>query len=181
MAVNTVKFLFDLHLNTSMIFGSNYNIYHVLSSKETLEDIKVWLVEIYSAIAKYLAVSRNQNKSYFDRVLDYIHENYTKDIDINLIAENVGLSYSHLRKIFKDETGDNILNYINNMRINESKRLLCQTNLNIREIAVNLGYNNEQSFIRFFKKYESISPGEFRASRKPVHQDFVKKAASKAD
>ncbi len=173
LAVNTVKFLFDLHLNISMIFGSDYNIYHDLSKKETMEDIKQWLVDTYSAISDYLAVSRCQNKSYFDRVLDYITENYKKDIDISVIADNVGLSYSHLRKIFKDETGDNIINYINNMRINESKRLLCQTNLPIREIALNLGYNNEQSFIRFFKKYESSSPGEFRISGKNLQQDLI--------
>ncbi len=171
LAVNIVKFLFDLHLNVSMVFGSNYNIYHDLSSKETLEDIETWMVKTYLTISDYLAVSRNQNKSYFDQALHYIHKNYKKDIDINLIADSVGLSYSHLRKIFKDETGDNIINYINNIRIDESKRLLCQTNLTIREIALNLGYNNEQSFVRFFKKYESISPREFRVSKKLLPWD----------
>lgn len=172
LTVNTVKFLLDLHLNISMVFGSNYNIYHILSTKETLDDVKDWLVEMYSAITNYLAGTICKNDSYFDRALDYIHENYKKDIDINIIAESVGLSYSHLRKIFKDETGDNIINYVNSMRINESKRLLHQTNLTVREIAINLGYNNEQSFVRFFKKYVSMSPGEFRASKKFLSQDY---------
>ena len=166
LTVNTVKFLLDLRLNISIIFGSNYNIYHILSTKETVDDIKDWLVDMYTAITKYLVNTRSQNKSYYDCALDYIHENYKKDIDINVIAESVGLSYSHLRKVFKDETGDNIINYINNMRINESKRILCQTNMTIKEIALNLGYNNEQSFVRFFKKYEKVSPGEFRISKK---------------
>ena len=174
LAVNIVRFLLDQHLNISMIFGSNYNIYHVLSTKETLEDTKDWLVELYSTITAYLVRTRNQDKSNFDRVMEYIQKNYKKDIDINNIADYVGLSYSHLRKIFKDETGDNIISYINNMRINESKRLLYQTNLTIREIALNLGYNNEQSFVRFFKKYERISPGEFRLTKKYLPHDDVR-------
>ena len=166
LAGNTVKFLLDLHCNISMIFGNNFNMYHSLTMKETLDDIKDWFVEIYSTITDYLQKSKYQYKSYYELALDYIHMNYRKDIDINEIAEHVGLSYSHLRKIFKDETGENIVNYVNNLRINESKRLLCQTNLTIREISINLGYNNDQSFVRFFKKYEGISPSEFRVSNK---------------
>lgn len=166
LAVNTVKFLLDQHLNISMIFGSNYNVYSILTRKETMVDIRDWLIEMFTSITEYLTGARNLNKNTFDRALAYIHENYKKDIDINVIAENVGLSYSHLRKVFKDETGENIINYINHIRIDESKRLLCQTGMTIREISSNLGYNNEQSFIRFFKKYENTSPGEYRLSKK---------------
>jgi AraC-like DNA-binding protein len=81
------------------------------------------------------------------------------------------LSYSYLRKIFKDETGDNIINYINHIRVEESKRLLLQTGMTVKEIAHNLGYNNEQSFLRFFKKYEECSPGEYCISRKPAARE----------
>ncbi len=107
-----------------------------------------------------------QNKTYFEIAIDYIRNNYKKDIDINIIAEHVGISYSHMRKVFKDETGDNITNYINRMRIDESKQLLTGTGMTVREIALRLGYNNEQSFIRFFKKYMEISPGEYRHAPK---------------
>lgn len=168
LTVNTVKFLLDQNLNIGMVFGGSYNIYHILAAKETLGDIQEWLTEMYTRIAEYLAGARCMNKRYFDRALQYIHDNYRKDIDINLIAENAGLSYSYLRKIFKEETGDNIINYINHIRIEESKRLLIQTGMTVKEIALNLGYNNEQSFLRFFKKYEDCSPGEYRASRKLV-------------
>jgi len=166
LTVNTVKLLLDQNLNIGMVFGSSYNIYHILSDKETLDDIEVWLIEMFTRIAEYMSGARNMSKGHFDRALEYIHDNYRKDIDINAIAENVGLSYSYLRKVFKDETGDNIINYINHIRVEESKRLLLQTGMTVKEIALNLGYNNEQSFLRFFKKYEECSPGEFRISRK---------------
>ena len=166
--VNTVKLLLDRRLNASMIFDGNYNLYQILSGKETLEDIGEWLVEIFTKIAKYIESARCDNKSYFNLALDYIHENFRKDIDIRTIAEHTGLSYSHLRKIFKEETGVNITSYVNRIRIDESKSLLSRTGMTIREIALSLGYNNEQSFIRYFKKYENTSPGEYRQSKKPV-------------
>jgi AraC-like DNA-binding protein len=168
LTVNTVKLLLDRRLNVSMIFGGNYNLYQVLSGKETLEDIGEWLVEIFVKIAKYIESARCDNKSNFNRALDYIHENFRKDIDIGTIAEHTGLSYSHLRKIFKEETGVNITSYVNQIRIDESKSLLSRTGMTIREIALALGYNNEQSFIRYFKKYENMSPGEYRQSKKPI-------------
>jgi AraC-like DNA-binding protein len=171
LAVNTVKLLLDQNLNIGMIFGNSYNIYHILSGKETIDDIEEWLIEMFTRIAEYMSGARGMSKGYFDRVLEYIHDNYRKDIDINAIAENVGLSYSYLRKIFKDETGDNIINYINHIRVEESKRLLLQTGMTVKEIALNLGYNNEQSFLRFFKKYEECSPGEYRISRKSAARE----------
>lgn len=106
------------------------------------------------------------NKSYFEIALDYINKNYKKDIDINIIADHVGISYSHMRKVFKDETGDNITNYLNRMRIDESKELLKRSGMTVRDIALKIGYNNEQSYIRFFKKYMNISPGEYRLALK---------------
>ncbi len=106
------------------------------------------------------------NKSYFELAIDYINKNYRKDIDINIIAEHAGISYSHMRKVFRDETGDNITNFINRKRIKEAKELLKGTDMTVREIAVKVGYNNEQSLIRFFKKYMSMSPGEYRLALK---------------
>lgn len=165
---NTVKYLLDAHYNVGMIFGNNYNIYNALSKKETLDDIREWLIIIYSKIVDYMAKVQSQSKNHFERALDYIHKNYRKEIDIQEVAEYAGISYSHLRKIFRDEAGENIVNYINSLRIKESKRLLCMTEMTLKEISSTLGYNNDQSFVRFFKKYERVTPGEFRASNKKM-------------
>jgi AraC-like DNA-binding protein len=163
---NTVKYLHDAHCNVSIIFGSSYNIYNVLSTKETLDDIEEWLIDIYTKITNYLAKEQSEPTNNFERALEYIHKNYKNDIDINEVAQYSGISYSYLRKVFRNETGENIVNYINGLRIKESKRLLCMSEMTIKDIAVTLGYNNDQSFVRFFKKYEGIAPSEFRSSNK---------------
>jgi AraC-like DNA-binding protein len=159
---NTVKYILNLNLSVSKIFGRDFNIYSRLAETETLDEAGLFLTDIFLRIIEYCDQSKLDSKSHIARIMEYIQNNYKKDIAINTLADYVGLSYSHVRKIFNDETGENILNYINNMRIEEAQRLLCQTGMNINDIALSLGYNNKQSFNRFFKKYVGINPGEYR-------------------
>ncbi len=160
---NTIKYLLNLNLSVSKIFGSNFNIYSQLAETETLDEAGLFLINIYLRIIEYRDQSKIDNKSHIAKIMEYIQNNYKQDIAINTLAEYVGLSYSHVRKVFNDETGENIVNYINNMRIEEAQRLLRQTSTNINDIALSLGYNNKQSFNRFFKKYVGINPGEYRS------------------
>lgn len=159
---NTVKYLVDKNINVSDIFGNDYNIYQRISAKETLEEIETWLKGFFTGILEFVKTPLNQNISYTERVFKYIQQNYIKDIDITAIADQVEISYSYVRKIVMQKTGKSVVDYINGLRIEEAKRLLRQTNMNIVEVATHVGYNNAQSFNRFFKKYEGITPGEFR-------------------
>jgi AraC-like DNA-binding protein len=161
---STIKYLLELNISVSKIFGSDFNIYSELAENETLDQAGLFLSNIYLQIIEYCEKFKleGDGRSHINKIIDYIHKNYKKDIAINTLADHVGLSYSHVRKIFNDETGENIVNYINNMRIEEAQRLLSQTNMNINDIALSLGYNNKQSFTRFFKKYVGINPGEYR-------------------
>jgi YesN/AraC family two-component response regulator len=162
---NTIKYLLNLNLSVSKIFGSDFNIYSQLAETETLDEAGLFLINIYLRIIEYCDQTKIDNKSHIVKIMEYIQNNYKQDIAINTLAEYVGLSYSHVRKVFNNETGENIVNYINNMRIEEAQRLLRQTGMNINDIALSLGYNNKQSFNRFFKKYVGINPGEYRCMK----------------
>lgn len=162
---NTViKYLADFNIDMSQVFGSNFNIYNELSEKETLDDIQQWLINIYRTVIEYL--SRNTSDDNVSKIIDYINNNYKRDIGIADIADYIGLSYSHVRKIFKDKTGKNIVDYINSLRINEAKKLLINTDLCIKDLAPLVGYNSDQTFSRIFKKLEGVTPGEYRAKNK---------------
>lgn len=158
--------LLSLNISLSSVFGEKYNIYRQLSRKETLEEIEEWLIEILNAVIAYSESKKANNKLYLDRALAYIHQNFRMDIDINTMVEKTGISYSRLRRVFVAELGVNIVNYINNLRVEEAKRQLLQTDMNVIDIALSLGYNNDQSFNRFFKKFAGITPGEFRSKNR---------------
>ncbi|HAA24916.1 MAG TPA: AraC family transcriptional regulator, partial [Ruminiclostridium sp.] len=112
-----IKYLTDSDIDMSHIFGSNFNIYNELSKKETLEDIEQWLVDIYKKMFDYLNRHVSDDDK-INKIMGYIQMNYKKDIGIQDIADYVGLSYSHVRKVFKDKIGKNIGDVINSLRMN---------------------------------------------------------------
>jgi len=156
-----IKYLTDSNVDMSHIFGSNFNIYNELSKKETLEDIEQWLINIYKKMFDYLGKYKSDDDK-ISKIMGYIQMNYKKDIGIQDIADYVGLSYSHVRKVFKDKIGKNIGDVINSLRMNEAKDLLVRTEISIKDLALLLGYNSDQTFSRVFKKFEGITPGEYR-------------------
>jgi AraC-like DNA-binding protein len=167
-----IKYLTDSNIDMSHIFGSNFNIYNELSKKETVEDIEQWLIKIYKIMFGYLNKYKSDDDKIY-KIMDYIQMNYKRDIGIQDIADYVGLSYSHVRKIFKDKIGKNIGDVINSLRMQEAKDLLVRTEISIKDLALVLGYNNDQTFSRIFKKLEGITPGEYRTKTVLIDKNRV--------
>jgi two-component system, response regulator YesN len=161
-----IKYMIEHHINFDdvYVYGGNTNIYTEVFRKETLDSIKDILIEKYTQLLDYSMMAKNR-KNTVDRMVEYIQDNYRRDIGISEISEYIGMSYSHVRKIFKMEVGQSIVDYINSMRIKEAKALLLGKELSIKNIAATLGYNNDQSFERYFKKIVGITPGEFRSRK----------------
>jgi len=95
-----VKYLTELKLDMNEVFGHDFNVYSELSSKETLDEIKVWLVNMYKAIIDFLVVYEKEEDETVNKIIDFIKKNYRNDIGIQEVANFVGLSYSHVRKVF---------------------------------------------------------------------------------
>lgn len=106
---------------------------------------------------------RNKSEKLSDQIHEYLEEHYG---DINLsvaaIGEEFGFVPRYVSKIFKDETGEGLLDHINNLRIQKSKKIMENKKLGLEEVASRVGFTNVNSFIRVFKKYEGITPGRYR-------------------
>ena len=74
----------------------------------------------------------------------------------------MGTSISYLSRIYKEATGEKILNRLNQMRIEKAKDYLKNTDKKIYEIADALGFENTTYFSYFFKKYTGVSPKDFK-------------------
>ena len=119
------------------------------------------LCNVCENIMKHFEIKLDEN-NFKNRIMEYVHKNYLKDIDVYTMAHELGISYSQLRRLFMEYTGDNIVVYTNRLRTELAKRLLIETDKTIAEIAIETGYNNDQSLNRNFKKFEGLTPGEFR-------------------
>lgn len=91
-----------------------------------------------------------------------VAENYDKGISPESIAESIGMSYSWFRRIFKQYTGFSPINYIQEIKIRKSMEMLTNTNLQIKEIAYEAGFNNAEYFSTTFKKKTGYTPDRYR-------------------
>lgn len=76
------------------------------------------------------------------------------------------MGYSKFRKLFKSETGYSPHQYHLNLRINKAKELLQTTELNIKEIAYQTGFESEFYFSKLFRKKSGISPTDYRTKKR---------------
>lgn len=104
-----------------------------------------------------------RDKKISDQIIDYVNENYydTK-LNVNYIAEHFDLTSSYISRIFKQETGESLLSYVNSVRIKNACILLTQTNENLEKIANKTGFSNTKTFIRVFNKFVGTTPGQYR-------------------
>ncbi|OCT14846.1 AraC family transcriptional regulator [Paenibacillus pectinilyticus] len=96
-------------------------------------------------------------------VMTYIAEHYhDANLSVNTIGERFELKGSYISKLFKEQTGEGLLDYISKWRIEQAKKMMGSRKESISEIAKLVGYNEAATFIRVFKKYEGITPGKFK-------------------
>ncbi|WP_248930762.1 helix-turn-helix domain-containing protein [Paenibacillus hamazuiensis] len=96
------------------------------------------------------------------RMIDYMKQHLGEPIGIPEIADSIGISSSLASQVFKQETGETIYNYLTRIRMDRAAELLVKTDSRISDIAVMVGYQHENSFIRIFRKYKDITPGKYR-------------------
>ena len=101
-------------------------------------------------------------KTIVSYVLEYINQHIGEEISMNKLTEYTSYSAGYLSRVFKQEQGISIHEYVTMCRINLARELLCNTNLRIYEIAASCGYDNTTYFIRVFKSGTGMTPQEYK-------------------
>ena len=105
---------------------------------------------------------KRDNRQFSVQVMNYVNENYQNpDLNISIAALHFGITPSYLSALFKEQTGQSLLDYINGMRIEKIKELLAE-NYNLNEICVQTGFRSSGAMIRVFKKMTGITPGQMK-------------------
>ena len=138
------------------------NTHHYVEKDDNL----VMISGLYQLMALHYAYVFGHKRQYSDRVqklLDYIHENYTTLITEDSLAQTLHLSTRYMHRIFKTELGISPIQYLNSYRINCAKKMLIEDNLSINAIASATGFATHNYFCTVFRKYNNgMSPLEYR-------------------
>lgn len=131
-----------------------------IPSIERLIDLMVRCVDDF---VQTIQRDKHKNDYIYQQILDYVELHvFERDFSIGNMAHQLGFSQSHLSHVYKAKAGDNLITLVSDRRIARAQELLRGTELPLREIIEQIGYNDTSNFIRKFKQQTGKTPGEYK-------------------
>ncbi|MDD4919314.1 MAG: AraC family transcriptional regulator [Bacteroidales bacterium] len=115
------------------------------------------------ASSSFAHAERNTESRRVCKVKDFINQNYTKKLSLDILSEMVGMTPVAFSRFFKLRTGKTLSEYIIDIRLGYASRMLVDSNKTISEICFDCGFNNLSNFNRIFRKKKNMTPKLFRA------------------
>lgn len=136
----------------------------VMGQFKTLAEFKNTMQSAIVQICALMSAKKEQETSSLrQNIIEFINNAYTDyNLSLELVAGQFNISTSYLRNLIKQETGCSFNAYVTFLRMEEAKRLLRDTDEKIKDIVTAVGYADPANFIRKFKGYELMTPGEYR-------------------
>ncbi len=132
---------------------------------EGYELLRSWMMEKLTAVCLSIRNKREeQSETVVSKAKAYIKENFSRDISLDDVSREVNVSPYYFSKLFKEEEGQNFIEYLTKIRVDRAKQLLCEETLSIKEISIMVGYADPNYFSRIFRKQMDMSPREYRES-----------------
>lgn len=131
------------------------------SSRRKDENLKVWFDRAY--IQQYeINIDENSGKALIQKSIEYIQDHFCEGLTLKDISRTIGLSVNYFSYLFKQETGKNYIEYLNEIRLLATMKDLRNTDEKIVVVAQKNGFQNVEYFSRYFKKKTGESPARWR-------------------
>ena len=126
-----------------------------------------WLEQLI-LILEEMKQTRAPAAAMSERAAEYIRLHFAEDLSLGDIAGHCGISATYLSRIFAQEKGKGVQEYLTDVRVRRAKELLADTNEKIYEIAAEVGYSDAVYFNKVFKKNAGVTPKEYRMQKKTI-------------
>jgi len=168
------KMLAEIMKEGMNLFAPPYDIPNTLEMKKrsitpfgTAQMLKLNLEMFLITLVREYGSSSDSHKNACDNrlseICNYIAEHYTERILLDNICFLFGMNKTSLCQNFRNEYGITILNYIDQLKLKDAKKLLRKGKLSVTEISEQLGFASVHYFSRYFKKHAGMSPKEYQA------------------
>ncbi|QGP91129.1 HTH-type transcriptional activator RhaR [Neomoorella glycerini] len=125
--------------------------------------VRELVLERLMVLVDQVVASREQrNSSLIERASKFIEANFSQDLTLQEVAQQVYLNPCYFSRLFKQVKGQNFIDYLTRVRLRAAKELLLNTNLPVAAIAERVGYHDARYFSQVFKKQEGYTPSVFR-------------------
>ncbi|MBE1445878.1 response regulator [Paenibacillus sp. OAS669] len=137
--------------------GNNTSVFR------TVRLLHAWAAQMLNRLKERVAVGGNVSKSSLVlQIHQYIERHLSENVTLQAISEHVHLHPSYLSAAYKQETGENLSEYIYRYRMEKAAYLLRNSKAKIYEISAMIGYQYTPYFTKLFKSYYNVSPQEYR-------------------
>ena len=126
--------------------------------------MRKWYLEQWLSLCDDISAMRTRGSdSVSGKAIKYIREHFSEEISLEEVSQAVNISPFYFSRLFKHETGKNFIEFLNDTRMQKAKEYLVDPMYSIKEICHKCGYSDPNYFSRIFRKYEGISPSEWRS------------------
>lgn len=138
--------------------------YHEFSRFATLYNVERYLCSLLKHAANS-GTETSFKREEIRKAVEMIHKSYMNELSLNDIAEHAGLSRTYFCRVFKEETGDNFIDYVNRVRIDKAKFFIENSSAKAVEIAYKVGIRDYRYFCRIFKQLTGQRPNEYKKGK----------------
>ncbi|RED58190.1 MULTISPECIES: response regulator [Cohnella] len=132
----------------------------------TLQETREWLTDFLTSVLRLIGSDSGGPGGIAEGAKAYIQQHYQEAITIKKISDHLHYSPNYLNQVFKQETGETLLEYMTKVRVEKAKALLTDTDRKVLDITTAVGYNHETYFRNVFKHYTGVTPKEYREKSK---------------
>lgn len=160
--LNKYKGFFIIGPMSNKVLSSNK---HIIPYRSV--ECSNYMCKLISNIAEdkfSINVSNNNFNPYIRKAIEYVHEHYAQEITMSSLCDYLDINNSYFCSLFKKYTGYTFSYFLNHFRVEKSKKLLSDTNMNLLDVAISVGFNNQNYYSMVFKKYTNVTPSEYRVS-----------------
>lgn len=147
--------------------GEDYYIYNVEQLVNTYGNFQEMLQQLRDLLRESHA-GEEDNKAFtnaaFMKLMKYIDDNYRNEISLTSAAQMLHMNANYVSQLFKRESGITFVRYITQKRLEDAKKLLVTTQKPLTDIALDVGFNDTFHFVKTFKKFIGMTPGQYRAN-----------------
>ncbi len=158
-------FYYDMYNSMKRLIFDEYIVINEKYEDLSFKNIKEYknlllkkMIESYDNMSK----ENNIEIIYIEKAKKYIAKNYNKHINMAMVSNYVSINYSYFSILFKKYMNMSFSDYLNKVRIEKAKEFLKRVDYKIYDIAEEVGYKNSKYFTRAFKKYEKMTPNEYK-------------------
>ena len=142
------------------------NVYVDIQKFRLLDEIRVWVLDLAGKLQQGMRDKKSRNYSNIVGIaMRYMREHYQQDLTLSEISDRIGVSPSYFSKVFKQETGINFVDWLNQQRIEKAQQMMREGNSKIYEIAEEVGFSDYKYFSMIFKKYTGCTPKQYQKGR----------------